>query len=38
VEVGDLVAVFMAGAYGASASPASFLGHVPAIEILVGED
>jgi diaminopimelate decarboxylase len=37
-EVGDLVAVFMAGAYGASASPASFLGHVPAIEILVGED
>ena len=34
-EVGDLVAVFCAGAYGASASPASFLGHGPAAEILV---
>ena len=29
---GDLVAVFLAGAYGASASPASFLGHPPAAE------
>jgi len=38
VEVGDLVAVFLAGAYGASASPSAFLGHVPAIEMLVGED
>jgi diaminopimelate decarboxylase len=34
-EVGDLVAVFCAGAYGASASPAAFLGHGPAAEILV---
>jgi diaminopimelate decarboxylase len=34
-EVGDLVAVFCAGAYGASASPAAFLGHGPAREILV---
>ena len=34
-DVGDLVAVFMAGAYGASASPASFLGHGPALERLV---
>ena len=37
VEVGDLVAIFMAGAYGASASPAAFLGHHPAAELLVGE-
>ncbi|MFM5953566.1 MAG: pyridoxal-dependent decarboxylase, exosortase A system-associated [Novosphingobium sp.] len=34
-EVGDLVAVFCAGAYGASASPAWFLGHGPAAEIVV---
>ncbi len=34
-EVGDLVAVFCAGAYGASASPAAFLGQGPAREILV---
>lgn len=34
-EVGDVVAVFCAGAYGASASPASFLGQGPAREILV---
>ena len=34
-EVGDLVAVFCAGAYGASASPAAFLGHGPAAEMLV---
>jgi diaminopimelate decarboxylase len=34
-EVGDLVAVFCAGAYGASASPAQFLGHGPAAEMLV---
>lgn len=33
-EVGDLVAVFCAGAYGASASPAQFLGHGPAAEML----
>lgn len=34
-EPGDIVAVFMAGAYGASASPANFLGHGPAREILL---
>lgn len=34
-EVGDLVAVFCAGAYGASASPAAFLGQGPAAEMLV---
>jgi diaminopimelate decarboxylase len=34
-EVGDIVAVFCAGAYGASASPSAFLGHGPAAEILV---
>lgn len=34
-DVGDLVAVFCAGAYGASASPASFLGQGPAVEMLV---
>ncbi len=33
-QVGDLVAVFLAGAYGASASPAGFLGHGPASEIV----
>ncbi len=33
-QVGDLVAVFLAGAYGASASPAGFLGHGPAAEIV----
>ncbi len=34
-EAGDLVAVFCAGAYGASASPAAFLGQGPAEEMLV---
>ena len=34
-DVGDLVAVFCAGAYGASASPYSFLGQGPAREMLV---
>ena len=34
-EAGDLVAVFLAGAYGLSASPAAFLGHPPAREMLV---
>ncbi|MBI0474510.1 pyridoxal-dependent decarboxylase, exosortase A system-associated [Sphingomonas sp. MA1305] len=33
-EVGDLIAVFLAGAYGASASPTAFLGHPPAHEIV----
>jgi diaminopimelate decarboxylase len=35
-EVGDLVAVFQAGAYGLSASPHSFLGQQAAIEMVVG--
>ncbi len=34
-EVGDIVAVFCAGAYGATASPAQFLGQGPAMEMLV---
>lgn len=34
-DVGDLVAVFCAGAYGATSSPADFLGHGPAAELLV---
>jgi diaminopimelate decarboxylase len=38
VKPGDLVAIFMAGAYGASASPASFLGHEPAREVLIHPD
>jgi diaminopimelate decarboxylase len=32
-DVGDLVAVFLAGAYGLSASPQAFLGHPAALEI-----
>ena len=35
-EPGDLIAVFCAGAYGATASPAAFLGHGPARELLLG--
>lgn len=31
---GDLVAIFLAGAYGASASPAGFLGHPSAAELV----
>jgi len=34
-KVGDIVAVFCAGAYGATASPSAFLGHGPAAEMLV---
>jgi diaminopimelate decarboxylase len=34
-DVGDLVAVFMAGAYGASASPSAFLGHPAPSEMMV---
>lgn len=34
-DVGDIVAVFCAGAYGATASPTQFLGHGPAAEVLV---
>lgn len=36
-DVGDLVAVFMAGAYGLSASPTAFLGHALPRELLVGQ-
>ena len=36
-DVGDAVAIFMAGAYGATASPAAFLGHGPAREIVIGK-
>lgn len=35
-EPGDVIVVFLAGAYGASASPAAFLGHGPAAEIVAG--
>ena len=34
-EVGDLIVVFQSGAYGPSASPGNFLGHPPALEVLV---
>jgi diaminopimelate decarboxylase len=34
-EPGDLIALFYAGAYGRSASPERFLGHPPALEMLV---
>jgi len=34
-EVGDVIAVFASGAYGATASPGGFLGHPPADEVLV---
>lgn len=34
-DAGDVIAIFMAGAYGATASPANFLGHGPARELLV---
>lgn len=34
-RIGDLIAIFMAGAYGASASPTAFLGHPPAAELFV---
>lgn len=34
-EAGDLIAIFLAGAYGATASPAAFLGHEAAREMLV---
>ncbi|MFN7399644.1 MAG: pyridoxal-dependent decarboxylase, exosortase A system-associated [Sandaracinobacter sp.] len=32
---GDLIALFFAGAYGRTASPEAFLGHAPALEMLV---
>ncbi len=34
-QPGDLVVVFQSGAYGPSASPQSFLGHPPCVEVLV---
>ncbi|MDX6716230.1 MAG: diaminopimelate decarboxylase [Baekduia sp.] len=34
-DVGDLVVMFQAGAYGLTASPAAFLGHPAAAEVLV---
>lgn len=34
-EVGDLVVLFQAGAYGLTASPVAFLGHPAPVEILV---
>lgn len=34
-EIGDLVAILQSGAYGPSASPARFLGHPAALEMLV---
>ncbi|NYT39477.1 pyridoxal-dependent decarboxylase, exosortase A system-associated [Sphingomonas sp. R-74633] len=34
-EVGDMIAVFASGAYGATASPSAFLGHPPVTELLV---
>jgi len=34
-EVGDLVAIFLAGAYGLSASPQAFLAQQPALEMIV---
>jgi diaminopimelate decarboxylase len=36
VEEGDLIAIFLAGAYGASASPTAFLGHPGPRELLLG--
>lgn len=35
-EEGDLVALFLAGAYGASASPSDFLGHPAPLEMVIG--
>jgi diaminopimelate decarboxylase len=34
-EIGDLIVLFQAGAYGLTASPTSFLGHPPPVEVLV---
>ena len=35
IEVGDLVVIFQAGAYGLTASPTAFLGHPHPAEVLV---
>lgn len=37
-DVGDLVAVFLAGAYGLSASPQAFLSQQPAREMVIGTE
>ncbi|HRK69902.1 MAG TPA: hypothetical protein PKY73_20325, partial [Hyphomonas sp.] len=37
-DVGDLVAMFLAGAYGLTASPQAFLSQAPAREMVVGGD
>ena len=34
-ELGDLVVLFHAGAYGLTASPTAFLGHPAPVEVLV---
>lgn len=34
-DTGDLIVVLQSGAYGLSASPTGFLGHPPAVEVLV---
>ena len=34
-DIGDLVVVFQAGAYGLTASPTAFLSHPSAVEVLV---
>lgn len=34
-DVGDLIVILQSGAYGLSASPAGFLSHPPALEVLV---
>jgi len=34
-DAGDLVVVFQSGAYGLTASPSAFLGHPPALQVLV---
>jgi diaminopimelate decarboxylase len=35
-EPGDVIALFLAGAYGLTASPTGFLGHPLPTELLVG--
>ena len=34
-DVGDLIVLFQAGAYGLTASPTAFLGHPEPVEVLV---
>jgi diaminopimelate decarboxylase len=36
-DVGDVIAVFASGAYGATASPSAFLGHPPVRELMVAK-